>query len=144
MRTVLKSIILIMLLATVVGCVPKTTSFSPVAIQNDKALVYIYRPNSFLNSAETMFVYVNGKKIGTLWRQQHIYTYVQPGDSLIVLKKNVWPNNEYGRISLRDLQPGKAYYIQCDPIALGGFTMQNMPEAQGIAEISKTLYFIPE
>lgn len=138
---VLAAVCILMLL---MGCVDKRMAFQDIEEQQDKAVVYVYRPDSFVNSAETMDVDLNGADIGYLTRGGYRYALVEPGDATVILRKNVIPFNEYGSITVRDLKAGKSYYIKADPVPFGGFDMMLMDEATGRREASGTGLYVSE
>lgn len=127
-----------------VGCVHKRVAYQDVQAQKGKAVIYVYRPHSFINSAETMNTEMNGVDIGYLSNDGYRYGLVEPGEVVIVLKKNVIPYNEYGTITVKDVEAGKSYYIKADPIAYGGFDMILMDEKLGRQEASGAGLFVKE
>lgn len=134
----------ILLTVFMTGCLGKQLPYEDIQPEAGKAVVYVYRPTSFINSSETMILEVNGDEQGSLSHGFHLYSFVPPGDCVLVLKKNVIPFNEYGRISLSDIQAGQVYYVKADPVPLGGFDMILMDEDQGRKEAMETKYFVKE
>lgn len=126
------------------GCVDKRVAYQDVDAVAGKAVVYVYRPNSFVNSAETMNIEINDVEIGYLTNGGYRYAMVEPGAANIVLKKNVIPFNEYGSIVVKDLKPGQSYYIKADPVAFGGFDMSLMDKTVGRQEASATGLYVSE
>lgn len=126
------------------GCLGKQLPYKDVQPETGKAVIYVYRPASFLNSAETMILEVNGEEKGYLSHSFHLYAFAAPGDATLLLKKNVFPYNEYGRLVVKDVQEGETYYVKADPIAMGGFDMILMDERQGRQEAMATKYFVNE
>lgn len=132
------------ILMLLTGCVDKRIAYQDVQAQEGKAVIYVYRPHSFINSAETMNTELNGADIGYLTNDGYRYGFAEPGEVTIVLKKNVIPYNEYGAITVKDIEAGKSYYIKADPIAYGGFDMILMDETQGRQEASNAGLFVKE
>lgn len=137
-------LVLVFTLLLMTGCVDKRIAYHDAEMQEGKALVYVYRPDSFVNRAETMNIEFNGKEIGYLTSGGYRYALVDPGTLSIVLKKNVIPFNEYGAITLRDLEAGTSYYVKADPVAFGGFDMILMDQEQGKREASATGLYVTE
>lgn len=141
-RILLPSLVLMLILLS--GCVGKQVPYQEVQPEVGKASVYVYRPTSFLNSAETMILDINGEEIGMLSHSFYLHSFVEPGKAKLVVKKNVWPNNEYGSIVLDNVEAGKTYFVKCDPVAMAGFDMILMDEEQGRAEAKQTKLFVNE
>lgn len=135
---------LVFMLVMLTGCLGKQVPYQEVAPEAGKASVYVYRPTSVVNSAETMILEINGEEIGLLSHSFYLHSFVEPGKAKLVVKKNVWPYTEYGSIALDDVQAGKTYFIKCDPILMAGFDMVLMDEDQGRAEAKETKLFINE
>lgn len=130
------------MLVTLTGCLGSQLPYQEVQPQEGKASVYVYRPTSVLNAAETMILEIDGKEIGYLSHGFYLQSFVEPGAANLVVKKNVWPNNTYGTLALTNLQAGKTYFVKCDPIFMGGFNLILMDENQGRAEAKATKLFV--
>jgi len=135
---------LVLMLITLTGCVGKQLSYQDVQPQEGMASIYVYRPTNFLNSAETMILEINGVESGLLSHGFYLHSFTEPGNADLLLKKNVFPYNEYGSIALKDIKAGQNYYIKADPIALAGFDMILMDAKIGRQEASATKLFINE
>lgn len=141
-RIVALSFILIILLGT--GCVNKRIAYQDIQPDEGKAVIYVYRPHSFVNSAETMILEVNDVEIDTLANGGYRYAMVTPGNVKLLVKQNVIPFNEYGAISLKEVQANKSYYVKADPVPFGGFDMILMDESIGRQEASETGLYVPQ
>ena len=141
-KTVALGLALMLLVLT--GCLGKQIPYQDMQPQDGTASVYVYRPSSFINSAETMILEINGVESGLLSHGFYLHSFVEPGDAQLVLKKNVIPYNEYGSISLKSIQSGRSYYVKADPVAFGGFDMILMDEKIGRQEASATKLFVNE
>jgi len=141
-RVLVLSLVCILMLFA--GCVDKRVAYHDAQNQEGKAVIYVYRPDSFVNSAETMNVELNNVEIGYLTNGGYRYGLAEPGEIKIVLNKNVIPFNEYGAITVKDIQAGQSYYIKADPVALGGFNMILMDETLGRQEASATGLYVSE
>ena len=123
------------------GCMA-TIPFQPAKIQPDKALLYIYRPESIISRGTHFSVVVNDKeRIGPLVNNGHIPVYVKPGSVKLVLQENTIPKLTLHKVTFDNLKAGGVYYIKAKPALLGLYKLVKMDEAIGKAEVSKTMYY---
>jgi len=123
------------------GCMA-SMPFQPAHIQPDKALLYIYRPESIISRGTHFSVVVNDKEeIGPLVNNGYITVYVNPGSVKLVLQENTIPKGILHNVTFDNLETGGGYYIKANPAVFGAYKLVKMDEAIGKAEVSKTMYY---
>ncbi|MCD6526609.1 MAG: hypothetical protein J7K75_06440 [Desulfuromonas sp.] len=140
-----RSIVLLsFIVATMVlqGCVMTSTPFQEAQIQSDKALIYVYRPESIISRGIHFSVVVNETQtIGPLINNAYIPVFVKPGSAQLVLQKNSFPKATLDDVVFDNLKAGATYYIKANPAMFGAYKLIKMDDATGRAELSKALYF---
>ena len=109
MKTVVLT--LICSLVFIAGCTANGPVFSPIkTAEENKAVVYIYRPFSVAGCALTPHVYIDEVKHGPLKNNGYLVYFVEPGKRMFELRDAMWdePLTIYP-----DIEAGKQYYIRC-------------------------------
>jgi hypothetical protein len=89
------------------GCAAGGAKFSTVdSIPEQKALVYIYRPNSFVGGAIKYHVAVGDKRIVYLVRGGYFPFLAEPGET------EFWARTEARAAATEYLAPGETYYLR--------------------------------
>lgn len=113
--------------------------FVPVDPASDKAVIYIYRPRTFIGGAVSYPIYINNQKVTTLPHTAYYGYLAEPGEVFIAAKT---PENE-AHVKL-DVKAGKEYYIK-GGTATGQFsgraTLDQVHPSQGKEEIKNCAYY---
>lgn len=126
------------------GCMA-TVPFQPAQVKNDKALVYLYRPESIISRGTHFSVVINGgQEITPLVNNGYIPVYVEPGNVHMVLRENTIPKGTLHKTTFHDLKAGQVYYIKAKPALFGAYTLIRMDEATGQSEVSGALFYKAE
>jgi hypothetical protein len=144
-RRIMFVAILLLLTTLFQGCMPETKPFAPAKVEANKALIYVYRPESFVARGSTWSLKANKKVISTYFiNNGYIPVYVDAGKvSLDLYHENIgFADNVYDTISLSNVEAGKIYYIKAFMKFAGSPHFELMDNAVGAKEISKSLYFI--
>lgn len=99
-----------------IGCSATGKPFTPVEVQQDRAVVYVYRLGHDYNTSMVVpEVRVDNEKIGGLRNNGYLYKVLSPG------KHEVTGTTETKSSVPFEAAPGKAYYIEAE-IQWGFFT----------------------
>ncbi len=142
-----KTLCLMALLGCVVlsGCVMATTEFKKAQIESEKALVYIFRPESIISRGIHFEVEINkDKTLSPFINNGYVFAYVMPGDVDLVLYKSGWPKGELDRTTIKDAQAGQTYYVKAVPALMGAYKFKILDKETGLQEISQTLHYDPQ
>lgn len=136
---------LILVAVTLQGCVMSSVPFQTEQTRPEEALVYLYRPESFISRGIHFSAILNDKEsIGPLINNAYIPIHVKPGNLKVVLQKNSFPKSTLDTAVYTNLKAGKSYYIKAKPAIFGAYTLVKMETAIGKAEVSSTSYYQPE
>ena len=128
-----KALLLAMVLAAVSGCVSLGPPFQPVAsVPAGKALVYIYRPPSFVGSAVSYEVNAGQLPIVTLYNGGYFPYFTKPG------RIDFWAKTEATSFCILELEAGQIYYLKGKVqmgILVGRPDLQQVHSAMGQIEI---------
>ncbi|ABD82690.1 DUF2846 domain-containing protein [Saccharophagus degradans] len=124
----MKYFILVMVYLVVSGCASLGQKFSePMAVEQDKALVYFYRPARFFQGGGGPDVYVNEVKEFRMHNGGYAFRYFNPGEYTISTRKHFNWGLE-GVDKAVSLNAGEVYYFRMDfsdsgvnVISVGGF-----------------------
>lgn len=133
----------VVLLITLVlqGCMA-TVPFQPAQVMSDKALIYLYRPESIISRGVHFSVVINkNREITPLVNNGYIPVHVAPGNVSMVLKQNTIPKGTLHSTTFHDLKAGRVYYIKAKPALFGAYTLVRMDEATGQSEVSSALLY---
>ncbi len=122
-----------------VGCMA-TKPYVEIKPQKDEAIVYVYRPESPIYRGTPYFVYINGKKIGTIINAAYLPARVKPGNNTISLKENTLFEAPVDRKEYKFEKNG-TYYIRVNSGLFGAFTLEKVPNNIGSKEILKTKFY---
>jgi|GEM_PF-1030765 len=128
------------------GCLMSTkvytpTPFKAATIKSDEALVYFYRPDSFLSKHnQWQFVINNTEVVAPLLNNGYISKYLKPGKIQIVMKQAYYPYNTYDKLDL-EIEKGRVYYIKAVPEVFDFSTMQLVSNEIGSSEIKSSEFF---
>jgi hypothetical protein len=133
---------LVALLASVFifsGCMA-TKAYQEVKPSTDKALVYVYRPESAIYRGTPYYVFINGKKIGTIINNAYLPLKVKPGKTTIALREYDLLEKVVDKKSF-DLNNGKTYYIRVNSGLFGAFTLEKIDSSTAQQEIKVTQFY---
>ncbi len=137
MRTI--AISLIFLLIFITGCTAGGPAFSPVkTINENKAVVYIYRPFNICGSGETPTIYIDEVKYGKIKNNGYLVYFVEPGKRMVEARDWIW---ERPLTLYPDLEAGKECYIRFYYTYNWGTietALAVIPPKDALAEIVKT------
>jgi len=138
---------LILVISTFVlqGCMPVTKPFTPVKVEADKALIYIYRPDDFIARGIIWIVDINGKTYSDYFvNNGYIPMLIKPGNVKIDLVEYSITRNPYDSLTLNNIEAGKTYYIKAIAKPFSFHKLQQMDSKTAKEEISKTLFFVKQ
>ncbi len=128
-------------LLVMIGCAASGPDFKPPeAVASDKALVYIYRPNSIIGGAIRYDVTTKEGHIVEMIRGGYFPYWAMPGETTF------WVRTESKVSVTEDLAPGKTYYLRCGVrlgVFIGRATLEFVDEDQGKAELKDTVLLPP-
>lgn len=128
-----------MIISLLAGCASHSP-FQQASFKEDKAMIYVFRPNSAFARGEMLKVTVDGEKQDLLINNAYLPVEVTPGSNEIHVTFNSWTINTKAAININS-QPGKRYYIKVEPGIGWSLTLTELDDQQGAAEISsKVLY----
>ncbi len=139
--------VLVVLGLVIQGCMPVTQPFVPVQVKADKALIYIYRPESFVARGSTWSVKANHKEISTYFiNNGYISVYIESGDAELELyHKNIgFASKIYDTIKINNVKVGQTYYVKAFMKFGGDPHFEIMDNNVGEKEISEALYFVDQ
>jgi len=125
------------------GCMPVTKPFAPTKLEASKALIYVYRPESFISRGVTWVVDINGKEFSDYFiNNGYIPITVKPGNITIALKEYSLTRGIYDTLTLNNVEKGKTYYVKAIAKPFSFHKLQLVDKKLGAEEVSKTLYFV--
>jgi len=127
------------------GCVMEQKPYAPIGIKKSKAVVYVYRPESFVSRGLPWSFIINGGKSYTpLINNGYIPIYVNPGNVNIELKQNdTLVKSHLANLSFF-AKVGKIYYIKAIPHPFYHYDLILMDKKIAQKEIKDSIYFVPE
>lgn len=133
----------ILLLSLATGCAV-TSSFQKAPIDADKALVYVFRPESIFARGEMFKLEVNGSMQGMLLNNSYLPVYVNPGDVTVA----VFQNSLIAKPLLADLtlktEAGSTYYVKVKPGLAWTVEVLQLDSEQGAEEIRSAVFYESE
>jgi hypothetical protein len=120
------------LTSLLLGCATTGPAYQEVPIPAGKAVVYIYRPQSFLGAALTYLVYANQIPVVNLRNGGYLPYFSGPGKILFSAE------TETQSVAIIAVEAGKSYYLKGTlqmGILVGRPDLQQVPELIGRAEI---------
>jgi hypothetical protein len=126
-------------LLMMIGCAASGADFRPTeTLANDKALVYIYRPDSMLGGGKAIRYDVTTKEghIVEMIRGGYFPYEATPGETTF------WAWTESKVSVTNDLAAGKTYYLKCGlgwGVFIGRPTLEFVDEEQGMKELKDTV-----
>jgi hypothetical protein len=126
----MKLVYLIILILLISSCATVETGnkFQPLAsIPEDKATIYIYRPETCFNRGGWPEIYINNQLQTSLLNNSHIICHVMPGENRIKAEGSTWGTNWYpGPVELEyTFSAGDSYYLRITPVQTGSTDVQN-------------------
>lgn len=135
----------ILIAATLQGCLMTSVPFQAQQVNSGEALVYLYRPESFISRGTHFSAIINDDKIvGPFINNSHIPLHVKPGTLKVVLQKNSFPKSTYDTAVYDNIVAGKTYYLKAKPAMLGAYTLVKMDPTVGHNEVSLTSFYSPK
>ncbi|MES2408574.1 MAG: DUF2846 domain-containing protein [Pseudomonadota bacterium] len=125
----LSSLILLIVAFSLAGCAATGPLFQKASPpDHGKALIYIYRPSSFMLGGRDAYFYINDKNIADVSAQGYTQIYLEPGTYNL---KQKWPIDLMGFKNLElplIVEPNNTYYFRfySGAGAAGGCGPQNM------------------
>ena len=92
------------------ACASLGPQFSKAKIQNDKAVVYIYRPHKLVGSMGSPYVYINGKKDFQIHNNGYKPIVLNPGVTKLKVYGIIWSDVKK-EIQFR-VEAGKEYFLR--------------------------------
>ncbi len=133
---------LVLAAVTLQGCVMSSVPFQALQVQQDEALVYLYRPESIISRGIHFSAILNDKEtVGPLINNAYIPIHAKAGVLKVVLQKNSFPKATFDTAVYDNLEAGKVYYLKAKPALFGAYTLVKMDTAIGKAEVSLTSYY---
>lgn len=112
--------------------------FTPQLVPQGKAIIYIYRPNEFVNGGAYPYAYINGIEKSPVYTGSYKPYIVKPGKHEITLKGSAftWGSIPDKTVNI-ETKEGNIYYYRLssqatDVTIIGSFTY-----------IGRNIYFIP-
>ena len=128
-------------LSLAAGCAASGPAFKPPEmIASDKALVYVYRPNSIIGGAIRYHVMVGEEPIVYMIRGGYFPYQASPGEI------EFWAQTEAKASASADLAAGNTYYLQCGiapGIGIGRPTMKLVGAQEAMQELPDTVLLPP-
>lgn len=126
-----------------IGC---TSASGPLYTEKDysrtpapgKALVYVYRVDTFIAATVTADFLDNGKNVGALNVGGYITYEADPGEHELLTE-----TSRIDKIVNLSMDAGKTYYIRLDydpGVWTGTFLIRNIPENEALPQIRPTRY----
>ena len=123
------------------GCVMTTVPFESASLQPDKALVYIYRPESIISRGVHFRVIINDNEtLVPFINNGYFPVYVTPGSVKFVLQENSLIKGTLDT-QVFNIEAGKEYYIKANPAIFGAYKLIMMENDIGKAEVSETDFY---
>ena len=138
-----KILLFIVLLVSVFlsGCAT-AKPYQEVKVQEDKALVYVYRPESLIYRGTPYYIFINGEKTkDMIINASYIPFQLKAGRTSISLRENslfhaiVDEKNYF-------FKAGHTYYIRINSGLYGAFTIEQVSPEVGSKEIKETKMYI--
>jgi len=139
-----KFIILVFSLIVVLfsGCMPEAKPYKPSKIDPNKALIYVYRVESFLQRGVGWTIKVNGEvKRKYFINNSYVPIYVQPGDITVEITQYTYPYSTYDKVVLHDVKAGNIYYVKAIPGAFAANTLKVVDANTAEKEIPQTSFY---
>ncbi len=130
-------------LTLLTGCL--TTPSTPYQALNpseDKALVYVYRPESVWFRGTPFIVYAGNDKHAPLINNGYFPLQLDPGNLFFRLTRQatLFAEEKVDAIEMT-VEKGKIYYLRIDPQPYGAFKFIIMPNDVGEKEAGETVLF---
>ena len=127
------------------GCMPVTKPFAPTKLEANKALIYVYRPESFISRGLTWVVDVNGKEYSDYFiNNGYIPITVKPGNVTIALKEFSLIKGTFDTLTINNVEKGGTYYVKAIAKPFFFHKLQLVDKKIGAREVSKTVYFVKQ
>jgi hypothetical protein len=136
-----KILVLVGLLLTLLaGCV-SSIPFQKASVEQGKALIYVFRPESVFARGEMFKLEVNGSPQGMLLNNAYLPLQVDPGEATLkVLQNSPVPKPPLASLKLT-AQAGGAYYVKVKPGIAWTVEMLQLDREQGAKEIGSTVFY---
>lgn len=131
----------VVVVAVFTGCMT-TTPFQSLEQDSQRALVYVYRPESLISRGTHFSLTVNGSEVtGPFVNNGYKTFYADPGSVEIVLFENTIPKGKLDSLTLPSVKGGEVYYIKAVPGLFGAYKLMPQERSTGVSEISGTLQY---
>lgn len=129
-----------LLLSLLAGCA-SSVSFQKANVEQGKALVYVFRPESVFARGEMFKLEVNGSIQGMLLNNAYLPVQVSPGEvKLEVFKNSLISKPLLAKLTLTT-KAGETYYVKAKPGLAWTVELLPLSEEQGANEISSTVFY---
>lgn len=133
-------LVVVGLLVTLMAGCASSVPFQKANVEQGKALVYVFRPNSPLARGELFKLEMNGVMQGMLVNNAYLPLQATPGEVTLTALSNKLVSKPLASLTLTT-QAGGTYYVKAEPGMAWTVKMLQLDEAQGTKEISsKFLY----
>lgn len=139
----MRLLVSVLAFVVLVGC---TSASGPLYAEKDnlrepapgKALVYVYRVDTFIAATVTADILDNGKNVGAVNVGGYIVFGADPGEHALLTETSRIDKTVY-----LSVEAGKTYYIRLDYDAgmwTGTFLIRNIPEDEALPQLRATRY----
>lgn len=134
---------MLLTLSVLSGCTVGGAAFQKVGtIQQDEAVVYVYRPQAFVGGGVMYDLYADGKKLTTLVHTSYV-PYVTPAGN-VTFRVITAVHGYQATLDLKT-EPGKTYYVRGGTERITGGhhqpTLTLVPNNVGEAEVSRCVKY---
>lgn len=124
------------------GCADRAP-YVESAVKSDKALVYVYRPESYFNEAKIYDIVIGGEVKAKLHDNGYVPVEIDPGTSALTVRNSdaLMATLENKTIDLVDVRGGSVHYIKVDVAAQDAFSAKAVSMQTAKGEIAKTVLY---
>lgn len=129
----------ILVIALITGCATRTP-YHDSHIEKEKAVLYVYRPDSLFNVEKVYDVIIDNTTKGQIYESAYSPITIDPGTLSVTIRNHdaVMGNVENKTITFDTVTAGKAYYIKIDVTERDSFKVTAVNETDAKEEIVKT------
>ncbi len=126
-------------MAVITGCATRT-AYHDSYMTEDKAVLYVYRPNSVYNNENVYDVIIDDIVKGQIYEDAYTSITIDPGHLAVTIRNHdaIMGNVEKKTITFESVQAGNAYYIRIDVTERDIFKAEAVGQERAKEEIAKT------
>lgn len=127
------------------GCAERTP-YAETAVEAGKAVVYVYRPESYANETKVYDVVIDGQIKGKLYDNGYLAVELEPGTTALSVRNSdaLMATLESATIDLVDVRSGSAHYVKVDVAVQDAFSAKAVSAQTAKGEIAKTVLYDPD